>query len=920
MPLQHTDPRHLTIGGLSLSPLAPLCILTLWLATAGDSTAWAQGGQTPPVQPAPDAGPDAPPDTATERPPGNEPGNEPGATPEGTPPDGTPGGTPDATPGGTPDGTPDGSPDATPDKTPDKTPDGTQGGTPGATPGGTGAAGAQTPDNNSAGTGGASAGGDSAGGDSAGGDSAGDGSTDDDFLDEDQEVIIVTGTAGGGEMRKFDASFAITTMDEEDITLFAPKSTADLLKLVPGIWSESSGGVSGANVFVRGFPGAGDAPYLTVQVNGAPIFPPPTLSFLENTTLFRIDETVQRVEALRGGPNPVLSNGQPGLTTNFILREGGKETEGLVKYTTSSYDLQRLDGYVSGELADRFYYMVGGYYTGSPGIRDAGFNADQGHQLTVNLNKDLDYVSINFFHRQTDDSGTWYLPVALNVPGVDATYNQIGVLNRRRRILTGNNNNDPMLAGTATQRNLDLGEGRGWDGSMSGGSVTYTPGWGWTLTDRFGFTKGDADTVGLVPDGGAVRISDLLADPEADSRAVITGPITGSVSGRWIGNDEFIQAFGVWEVRKEIEAFTNDLNLAKKWDKGKVTIGLYSAISSTDEEWALGNSRYEVVQSGGEVVTGIECNDPSVDGCGFNYDIDAVGDATTTALYAAASYDLLEQLRVDVGVRGERHEVDYSVDVGVDGGVDFEAIYDEMALSFTAGANYTFTDSMGSFLRINSGSKMPNFDDFRDNQDAYNNGHDLIQDIDQYELGFKWVTNRIKLYTTGFFTNVAPTFFVRLPGEAAEIQTQRSMGVEVDAIWAHPSGFNVSLNGTVQDTEIKDGPNAGNQTQRQPRWQVRLTPSYAFQIRKIIDATVYGTLSAVGSRFGEPENVNVLDGFQKIDVGTIVRVNKVFSVQLSADNITNTAALTESDPRSIMAPNGRYIMPRTFKLSVGYQF
>ena len=158
------------------------------------------------------------------------------------------------------------------------------------------------------------------------------------------DEIIVTGTAAGAEIEKVEASFAITTVTADDITQYSPQSTADLLKLVPGVWSESSGGVSGANVMVRGFPGGGDAPYLSVQVNGAPIYPISTLAFLENTTMFRIDETVRTVEALRGGPNPVFSNGQPGLTTNFILREGSEETEGIVRYTTSDYDLRRFDG------------------------------------------------------------------------------------------------------------------------------------------------------------------------------------------------------------------------------------------------------------------------------------------------------------------------------------------------------------------------------------------------------------------------------------------------------------------------------------------------------------------------------------------------------------------------------------------------
>lgn len=746
----------------------------------------------------------------------------------------------------------------------------------------------------------------------------------DEASDEDSfgtiEEIIVTGTAGGAELRKFDASFAITTTSSEDIEKFSPKSTADLLKLVPGVWSESSGGVSGANVFVRGFPGGGDAPFLSVHVNGVPIFSPPTLSFLENTTLFRIDETVLRMEALRGGPNPVFSNGQPGLTTNFILREGSEDTEGLVKYTTSDYDLRRFDGYLSGELADEFYYMIGGYITSSPGIRDSGFNSDEGNQITVNLTKDFDNGSVNVFHRQTDDHGTWYLPVALNVPGVDSEYNQIGALNRQRSILTNNNNDDAAFTGEPTRKNLNLGDGRGWDGSMTGGSVTFEITDDWTLTDRFGFTSGDADTLGLVPDGGAVQISALIADPLVDDLAVITGPITGSVSGRAIADSEYIQRFGAWEVRKDIESFSNDISIAKQWDKGTVTVGFYSASASTDEIWSLGNHRYEVVQAGGEVVTGIECNDdPTVDSCNWNFDIDATGDTTSTAFYAATTFDISDRLTVDVGVRSENHEVNYSVDIGIDGGVDFAAIFDETEFSWTAAVNYLFTDSMSGFARINTGSKLPYFDDFRDNQASFESGNDLIQEVDQFEVGFKWVTDDLALYATGFFTEVDPTFFVALAGAGAVIQTQESIGVELDAIWDTGSGFSVSLNATIQDTEIKSGPNDGKETQRQPGWQLRLTPSYEFEFGDI-DGTVYGTISAVDDRWGEPENLNKLESYEKIDLGVLLRINEAFTVQLAADNITDEDALTESDPRTITAPNGRFIMPRSFRFSVGYEF
>ena len=743
-----------------------------------------------------------------------------------------------------------------------------------------------------------------------------------DSSDEYIEEIITTGTAGGAELRKFDASFAITTTTDEDIKKFSPKSTADLLKVVPGVWSESSGGVSGANVLVRGFPGGGDAPYLTVQVNGIPIFSPPTLSFLENTTLFRIDETVLRMEALRGGPNPVFSNGQPGLTTNFILRQGSEETEGVAKFTTSDYNLRRFDGYVSGELADQFYYMIGGYITSSPGLRDSGFNSDEGSQFTVNLTKDLDNGTINVFHRQTDDHGTWYLPVALNVPGIDNGSNQIGSMNRQRGIKFANDFGDPDFP-DPSEKTIDLGEGRGWDGSMSGGSVTIDIADSWTLTDRFGFTAGNADTLGLVPNGGAVMVGDLLADPDVDEGAVVVGPIEGRVSGRAIANSEYIQQYGVWEVRKDIENFSNDLSLAKTWDRGKVTVGLYTANTSTDEFWSLGNQKYEVVQEGGEVVTGIECNDdPDIDSCGWNYDIDAAGDATTTAFYGATTFDINDRLTIDVGVRVENHDIEYSLDEGLFGQSNFSVSTDETATSWTAAANYLFNDSMSGFARINTGSKMPYFDDYRDNRDAFAGGNDLIQEIDQLELGFKWVTDNVSLYATLFSTDVDPTFFVALAGQTATIQTQESMGVEIDALWQTDLGFSMSLNATIQDTEIKSGdPDTnGNETQRQPGWQLRLTPSYDFEVGGNMYGTVYGTLSMIDDRWGEPENVNKLKGYEKLDLGVILRVNDAFVVQVAADNLTDEDALTESDPRTIAAPNGRYIMPRSIRFSVGYEF
>ena len=716
------------------------------------------------------------------------------------------------------------------------------------------------------------------------------------------EQIVITGKASGIAGLRVDASYAITNVSAENIEKLNPKSTAELFTLVPGVWSESSGGVAGANVFVRGFPSGGDAPFLTVQMQGVPIFPPPTLSFLENSSMFRLDETVDFMEALRGGSTPVISNGQPGLTTNFILKEGSEETEGLVKLSTSDYGLQRMDAVVSGELADDLYFMMGGYISSSQGVRDAGFNSEEGHQFTLNITKDLDNGSINLYTRQTDDHGVWYLPTPLNVAGVDNTYTQIGPNNRQGTIQFGPD---------GESRSVDFGDGRGWKGSVSGGTVDLDLNNDWKLLYRFNYTQGDANTLGLVPEAGAVALSTV-----ADNGLNATGATTGTL----YDGDTMVQQIGRWVVEKELDSFTNDLAVTKTADSAKYTVGVYSTAFSVKDWWSIGNQAWHVVQSGGEALTGIDCND-NQDSCSWNYDIDATGDGTTRALYAAVEVALNEQWTADIGLRNENHTIDYTVDEGLTGQVSKAVSYDESKIAWTAGVNWMWQKNMGVFARVNKGNKMPFFDDFRDNYGAFTSGEKLIKEVTQFELGYKWAEQNYSFYATSFYNEVEGDTFVRRPGDPAEVLTNRAYGVELDFNYFTSVGFSVNLNSTLQKTEITESPtNEGNRAQRQPKWQVRLTPSYGFEAFEGTFASVYGTIASVSERYADNENTVTLAGYTKIDAGLQLELTEQLKTQLSVDNLTDKQGLTEGDPRNPTSPNGRYILPRSVTLSMTYQF
>ena len=719
--------------------------------------------------------------------------------------------------------------------------------------------------------------------------------------EEKVERIIVSGTPGGVGVRKIDAGYAVTNIDADQIVKLSPKSTADLFKAVPGVWVESSGGESGANVFVRGFPGGGDAPFLTISIDGSPIYPAPTLSFLENSSIFRLDETIETMEALRGGPNPVVSNGQPGLTTNFRLKRGSEDTEAIFKYTTSDYDLQRIDAMVSGEISEDFYYMVGGYVKSSPGIRDAGFTSEKGNQFTINLTKVLDNGTINLYSRHTDDHGAWYLPTPLNVEGIDAGYTQLGTLNRQATIYTGPNNDEHQI---------DLGEGRGWKGHVSGGSIKLEFDNGWQFVDRFNFTKGDANTYGLVPAGSATTLGEVATNGETAA---------GAATGTVYDADTPVQQLGRWVVLKEISSFTNDLAFSKDFGDLSAAFGYYTASTSANDWWSLGNAAYHVLEAGGEMLNDIECN-ASTEGCAWNYDINSTGDARTNAFYSTAQYKINDAFTLDAGIRFENHEVEYTVDEGLDGVITKSIQYDESKTSWTTGINYSINDDMGVFARVNRGYKMPYFDDFRDNYGAYQGGEKLIKEVTQAEFGYKLLTDSTAFYATLFTNEVKGDTFVRRPGAPAEILTNEAYGIELDYNYNHESGFSVNLNSTLQETEITESPtNEGNESQRQPKWQVRVTPSYDFEVSGMY-ATLYGTISAVDDRWGDNENTVTLEGYEKVDLGLIVEPMEGIKIQLAIDNLTDEQGITEGDPRNADAPNGRYIMPRTTRLSVSYEF
>ncbi len=732
------------------------------------------------------------------------------------------------------------------------------------------------------------------------------------------EGVVISGTAGGAGIKKKDASFAITTISPKEIERLAPPSTAAALELVPGVWSESSGGVAGANIMVRGLPSGGDAPFVTMSINGAPIYGTQTLSFFEQSTIFRIDETVGSTEALKGGPSAVFSNGEAGLTTNFNLKKGTDQTLGRVKYTTSDYSQQRVDAVLSGPVADKLYYMVGGYFTTSPGIRNTEFNAENGQQVTVQLTKVFDNGVINVFTRLTDDYGQWVLPMSLGTGNDPGTFSPLGNATRFRTL---------RINAQGDSANFDFSKGRGWKGMVNGLNFDYDLGGGWTVRDNLSYTAGDANTYGFVPNGSAMSVSDLTTK---------LGRPVETVGGKTLTSG-YVQSYGHWVVEKQLKSFTNDISLSKKMDNHHITVGAYQAYWSSQDFWTLGNHIVVENVTNGDVIKNVSSD--SVGGS-WNYGLNEAGDATAFAIYAGDSWQLSDKLRVDLGARYHTYTLNFTLDHGAypDGTIDRIANLDGKDWAGTAAINYVLNKDLGVFVRGSKGSLFPYFDQIRENLYNLDSG-ELIKDADgnvtsvkgtvspnlfnQFELGVKYEQEIFSLFVTGFY-NTVDVFDggVGSAWTAASLKT-RTFGAEVDG-GLSVGAFKVKLLGTFQSGEITESPQApetvGNSIWRQPDLQLRLAPSYNFQLGNSLNALVYGAVRYVGARWNDRGNTYQLDPFSKIDLGINLSTLSGLTFNLSGDNITNSEGLTEGDPRDPLAKNGRAIFGRSFKFSITVDF
>ena len=815
-----------------------------------------------------------------------------------------------------------------------------------------------------------------------------------------QEVVVTASATG---VKKLDASYNVVAVDAEQIREANPKSTADILKVSPGIWPESSGGQTGANIEIAGIPGGGDAPYFTNMIEGMPLYGMPSLSFMDSSSLFRLDNTIQRVEVVQGGPGAVFGPGQMGATANFLLRRGTAEPSGEAGVTYGNEHLIRVDGFYGFPVIPGWLASVGGFYRSSDGVRSPQFKADEGGQITATLTHDLDGGSLMFWARGLDDKNQFIVPIPVIQSGSDSFGAYPGF-----DPLTGSYGSHAIQHVTIPNpgggfEGADLANGRG--GQLYYFGIKWDQKFGdWSVLNNFLFDGGHLNTNALFSGPNPRPLSYYLYGCQVPQPAGYCGPVTvngnfypnGAIDHNNLGVDgqglplatnvqsayagggaavaggQSVIRQGWWYIQKELQSFVDEFRVSKTIFEGNtVTGGVYLARYSDDDNWSLGN---QMLMTNTPNATGITLNyvqggntfnltSPQgiVDSNG-NYNILAHGNATNIAGFLSDSWKV-NQWIFDASARVEKIDVHQrtcnrtSTQMGTafdlwdnavplcNGTWDFEH-YQTTKPSFTGGANYEFASNMSAYVRANTGV---HFDDFDNNVRGANGNFAPTQTITNYEVGFKFQSAMAYLDVSAYkkqFTGLQYTQTdkngIQIPG-ATSTYGADSKGIDfigtltpiehlkLTVVGDYMDGTYSDYHGCLRYTDILGNlvacasPN-GAPLQRQPKFQVRLTPSY-IQPFPWGDVTGWLTYEHVGQRYEDIVGGQPLGTYYMLGAGLIATFQKNWELRVQGTNLTNQIGLTEGNARKLGAATGlgnvllaRPIEGRELNFTAQYKF
>ncbi|PQA90280.1 Outer membrane receptor proteins, mostly Fe transport [Chryseobacterium piscicola] len=760
------------------------------------------------------------------------------------------------------------------------------------------------------------------------------------------DQVVITGNSR--PKPKIESSTAISTFTAKEIQKQNPISAAALLQKVPGFAVETSGGEVGNNLFARGIPSAGAYEFTQVQEDGLPVFEDGALQFANADNFFRVDNSVSRLEALRGGSGSIFATNSPGGLINFITKEGGNDFKGTAKLETSTYGLMRTDVNLGGALIqDKLFFNVGGFYRTDDGIRKTDFKANQGGQIRMNLKYVFDKGYAKVYYKKLDDRNTFFLPIPLTQNGNDLKeFNGFNANYGTYSYRSISQLNIPQAGGGFFKRNLEDGIHPKVD--VLGAEFKYDLGDNLSVTNKTRYTNINLNYTGIFPAGGPKT---------AKNFANTNGGITGNnfqyslVSSGQVVNPAYVQELGFWAIDKKMNNFVNDLQFNYKFNKGNITAGFYKSNWKSNQYWNWSN----VLATATDKPELLNLVDTSLTPNSIGYSKTYNGVTAMSFLlresqvqgslndvYTNLDYNITDNLSLNAGIRYSRDFYKgYSVNttkgnlnnsgLTTDGTHSFATTtaddnmsvlgnkysywkYDIDKVSYTLAANYKINKNNAVYGRFSHGFRSPNEEAYYNYFTTANPDQPLKPvTTNQIEVGYKYYTRNFDIGVIPFYSTLKNLSFTDVFSNGSSENTfadTENYGVEVEGFARFFNNLvEVSFNGTIQNPKYTGLSGSslleGNTVRRMPKLYFTISP--AVNITK--EWRTYVSYNYYGKRFQDQLNTQTLPAFGELGAGTSYQLGKLrFAVD--GTNIFNTIGITEGDPRAGSPSGDGTIMAR----------
>jgi iron complex outermembrane recepter protein len=777
--------------------------------------------------------------------------------------------------------------------------------------------------------------------------------------DDRLETVVVTGSTSKNR-KLITSSVDATVASAADIARKSPRSIADILELVPGIFVEGTAGGVSNNYSVRGLQGGGQR-FVQLEEDGMPVI----YGGGGADEFFSHDITVDRVEAVRGGTSGILGVNGAGATINFISkRPNFNQAETIVRLTGASYGLKRADFYYSAPLAQDLAFSIGGYMSSNPGVRKSGVVYDSYH-LKAQVEKRWDDGTYLVVAARTGDQQDAYYatyPHAVgpkSVNGFDQAYDNIAgpsFANIKVPVScqTENFGSAPCLRTFDHNKGIQAKTNQirfNFYKPLSENLNLFAKGrylaYKWDFNGLFpgsGTGNGGLASINTYLNGGAaspvnnVLTAGAVAFPTATRfglKNLTTGQIIASNNTAAFSNLNGNGLIQQTTLNHDYKDNTDlGLNFGARYDstfgdiKNSLTVGMMyyklegsknqSAVTRVLNDVKNASDLYDLVAlDSNNTVVGLLTNDGKIDYGNWGQGL-SKEDLTSVSVYFNNEMQINDKLRVDFGVRqekvdghvfvGNQASVNQAVPAGTVGlaqtvGATFNGTYTKFTNKLTGtattiGANYLFSPSFSVYGRYAKGFQMG----LRDTNAPFD-----PTTIALYEAGVRYKGHGLLASATVFRTDFKKQFYGYFDpvnpaingGFEADLQTN---GFEIDASYRFNESFRIDGFGVFQKPELSSVKinniafPSFNGNVPERTPKTLITVTPSYSLPNN-SGELYARFKYIGEIFADSGNGLALPSYTVVSIGGNYNITPNMNFNLSIDNLTNEIGLTEGNPR-----------------------